>query len=1042
MEADKLIYVLDLNSLSTHKSGEFIPRYIARLNAAGYRVKLVSTLKKFLSDYEKDTPFVIIYLDTFHKDCDAGISFINCIESKIAYSVPIVFISENNDINIRLAAIRAPNQYFFCRPGQYRKLVKIIEQNTEEKTIEAPYRVLFVDDDETSLKLYSLILINSGMLVKTLSKPLDTLKILNEFQPDIVILDVMMPECSGPELAQVIKQSGHFSTLPILFLSAESNFDRQLEIICEGGDAFLEKPVNPKQLLTAIDTWVKRGRKDYKLNVELKKTLIENEFQIVTMNHHSYISVADVRGTIISVNDKFCEISGYTRGELIGQNHRMISSGMHAKSFYDDIWTTITQGHVWQGAICNRKKTGEEYWVESTIVPFLNEQGIPYKFVCARTDITALRASEERLIRSQEFSNIGTWDWDILTNKLHWSEGIWKLFGYKDTLIETTYQNFLSRLHPEDRQYVEESINGCVEHGLAYDIEHRVIWPDGSIHWLHERGDVVRNATGAPLHMLGVVQDITKRIHTEHAYKESEEKYRLQFEYSEEPMWLIVDNKFVMANKAAAKVLGYETIENLLNTHPSKLSPEYQPNDVSSYEKANSMMEIAHHKGYHRFEWIHKKNNGEEFPVDVSLTRIPYHGDYALFCVWRDISERKEIEHSLITAREESEKANLAKSQFLSNMSHELRTPMNAIMGFSQLLNLEIDPPLSESQQENVDEIRKASDHLLALINEILDLSRIDVGRIDLSIETVSTHRVIADAISLIEPLAQKRGVNILLTMNGTETTLNNLALHDQALLADQTRLMQVMLNLLGNAVKYNNEQGTITVDCIYHDESTRISIHDTGKGLTQEQQSLLFKPFERLGAEHTSVEGIGIGLVIAKKITELMGGTIGVKSQKGAGSSFWIELPNSPLTIKHQDFINEEEVLEPDIDNKVQRTVLYIEDNPANLKLVSQLIGQIQNINMLDACEPIHGIALAKKYNPDLILLDINLPGIDGFEVLKQLHKLTDHSIPIIAVSANAMLEDVEKGLAAGFDHYITKPIDIRKFLSIVESALFETQQ
>jgi PAS domain S-box-containing protein len=480
--------------------------------------------------------------------------------------------------------------------------------------------------------------------------------------------------------------------------------------------------------------------------------------------------------------------------------------------------------------------------------------------------------------------------------------------------------------------------------------------------------------------------------------------------------------RFVRHNKAGEQLLGYSR-EQLLGKNDYDFSPAPEAESFTSRDRevleGREVLDIPEepvqtaHQG---IRILHTK----KIPILDEEGRPRY-----LLGISEDITERKEADEALRDAKQEAEQANQAKSEFLSRMSHELRTPLNAVLGFAQLLEIEA---LTVEQRESVEHILKGGRHLLGLIDEVLDISRIEAGHLSISLEPVLLTDVIGEALDLIHPLAARW--NVLIEGRPPKSD-------DVYVLADRQRLKQVLLNFLSNAAKYNRHEGTVSVSVKdAPGDRLRVNVTDTGPGIPPEKMGRLFTPFDRLGAEERAVEGTGLGLALSKRLVEVMGGAIGAESAVGEGSTFWVELPraedpaaeiNLPAAALAQS-------------HAAVGAVLYIEDNLSNLRLVERVLERRPEVKLLSAMQGGMGLELAREHRPGLILLDLQLPDIPGVEVLKRLqHDPRTRQIPVVVISADATPGQIKRLRSYGAREFLTKPLDVKRLLVLLDEVLNE---
>ncbi len=618
--------------------------------------------------------------------------------------------------------------------------------------------------------------------------------------------------------------------------------------------------------------------------LSLEKNRDELAQHIRALNEHAIVSAADTAGNIIYANDKFCETSQYTREEIVGKNHRLLNSGFHPPEFFNALWETISQGKVWHGNIRNRRKDGSYYWVASTIVPFLGRQGLPERYFSIRTDITHALAIDAALQKSEErFRLLAENALDVIS--LHDPDGRYtyispscqRVLGYapSDLIGHDGYE----LIHPNDIGTVREKLQQPALLGEQAQCDYvRVRCRNGKYIWMDISAVPTRDESGHIVSIQVSARDVTAR-------KQVEDELRLHDRaIAASGSGIVIfrrdDLRIVYANAAYSHMVGLPEPDMPGQTWPVFVQSAGEADGwrlladaVDSGDERHAAVEATSHQGLQ--VWC---------DVFISPVRTEVGSVTHYVAAISDITQHVVMEQALLRAKEAAEEASHAKSRFLSHVSHELRTPLNSILGFAQLLESDPQVPLNEEQQDSVDRILHAGWMLRDLINDVLDLSRIESGRLELKPVDADMFDLVSECLQMIAAQAAEKGLEIVNLTGECSPRIMHI---------DVKRFKQVLLNLLSNAVKYNRENGRVTVLCHrLNDDVMQITVSDTGIGIPLEKRGELFQYFSRLGAEGSSIPGVGVGLALCRHLVELMGGRINVESVPEEGSSFTVELP------------------------------------------------------------------------------------------------------------------------------------------------------
>ncbi len=749
--------------------------------------------------------------------------------------------------------------------------------------------------------------------------------------PDFYVLDAFMIICiMGMATGAASSLAPHFPTflafatptlLPLIFQLAIRG-DLINSVLAAMGVLFSVALIIASRntnliLRTSLEEKFTSKKLAHDLKIEHDKNeQSERRFKGVVENVGDAIFIHDRFGKISEVNQNACEILGYRRDELVLLSILEIEAG-HTEAELRNLWNMgVSNPSKFPITLegLNRRKSGTVFPVEVRISILPTDGDVLY--VASVRDISERKAAESAasrnaasLINAQRIAHFGSYEWNVVTDELFWSDEHFRIWELDPKSIEPNFSLFMERIHPEDRKKAQSAVEYSLKTGDAFDINYRLQMDDGSIKYVESLGEPEFDENGSPFRMTGTIHDITK----EH-----------------------------------------------------------------------------------------------------------------------------EIQKNLIAAKEEAEKANHAKSDFLSSMSHELRTPLNSILGFTQLLQLDPSTPLSDGQKDSTNQVIKSGQHLLDLIDQVLELAQIEAGNLDVSLEPVPMCNLVDECIDMVTSMAGKRAITINVENDCPDVNA----------MGDRTRIRQVILNLLSNAVKYNNQGGSISIAARIDtndagDKNIHMEVSDTGPGIAKEKQSGIFEPFNRLGHEASEIEGTGIGLVITRELLRMMGGDMGFESEVGKGSTFWIEIPLAKEQANETESESNKKDTAHVLDNlvgskKQSYKILYVEDNPANMKLMEKILERVPNIDIISAITGEIGIEKAMDELPDIILMDINLPGISGMDAMIELKKMDEtKNIPVIAVTAAAMKHEVEEGKQAGFYTYLTKPIKIIELMDYLKEIL-----
>ncbi len=990
---------------------------------------LLETAVVYLQNHKSD----VVILDLNLPDSQ-GLATLQAVELAVP-RVAIIVLTSLNSNNLAVAAMAQGAQDYLVK-GQISQdnLVRSINYAIYQRKLLQQLQGLF----DNAKNLIHKVRIEDGKFEYVNKSWQETLGYSSTEVTTLTIFDILHPSCYKPWLNLINKmQKGTAQTeaetdsIELRFISKD-----QKEIIVEGNITF--EPSNyPK-----ISRGIFRDITEHKVIESERRQLIQELSNFKeALDQSAICAITDAKGLITYTNDKFCEISGYSRSELLGKTHKVVNSGFHSVSFFQNLWQTITKGKVWQGEICNRAKNGNLYWVDSTITPFLNDQGKPYQYLAIRFDITEKKQAEAEIAQQLASIEAAVDGIAIIKNGFYQyvNPSYVKMFGY-DSQEELVGKSWKIIHYAEELEKFDQEFFQRLKQNHSWQGEITAFRKDGSILTEQISLTLLENDL-----IICVCQDVTERKQAELALQ----RYSREVEdlYNNAPCGyhsLNAAGTYVRINDTELKWLGYTRAEVLgKKKFPDFLSPESQKLFWENFKHFQTQSALDNLE----YQIMTADGSTRWFSVNAIAIKDDSGNLIMTRSTMFDITLNKAAEAKLQRTNAKLANATKLKDEFLANMSHELRTPLNAILGMTETLDEQVYGEVNERQQDALKTIAKSGKHLLQLISDILDLSKIESNQVTLNCQPTKIDKVCQDSLIFIKQQAFKKQIQTHLQI---QPSLPELFL-------DERRICQVLINLLNNAVKFTPEEGSITLQVTTVEAETnpenlssteasanssqtwiRFSVIDTGIGISQENIEKLFQPFVQVdSALNRQYSGTGLGLSVVKKIIELHGGKSGVTSKEGEGSHFWFDLPCDNLLFKSTPNLSRDSLASTQETSNSPLSacrILLAEDNLSNIKTISgYLVAKgYQVITAYNGEEAIHK---AKSEHPDLILMDIQMPKLDGLEAIKQIRQDSEiKDIPIIALTALAMQGDRQKCLDAGATDYLSKPITLRELTTMIE--------